>query len=159
MGKLASYHRSVLTYQNENGSFLVVTKTRKGKVKMSSTKHFKRRDFFGYIGISFAGYIIAFLLQACSVGPTDKNLKFGWVVGTVTDSLSSVPIDSAIIALADTLIAGDTTYTDTTGYYRAFAGSQGLYRSVFCRKTGYQSQKKIVDLTKETTRVDFKLSP
>jgi len=112
-----------------------------------------------HLRISLFCYIIVLLLQACSTEHTDQNLRLGWVEGQVTDSLSDNPIDSAIISLADTLIAGDTNYTDTTGSYLAFAGALGPNRSVFCRKAGYQPRKKMVDLLQDTTRIDFKMVP
>jgi len=127
---------------------------------MNPTKHQRRRSFFNqaHLRISFVFYITVFLFQACAP-KTDQNYRPAWVIGTVTDSLSSTPIDSAITNQGDTLTSTDSIFTDTVGSYFFFAGAQDLNRPIFCRKVGYQPQKKIVDLVKDTTRVDFKMVP
>ncbi len=112
------------------------------------------------LSLYFLVFCLCFLaFQSCSEKPTDRGFRSAFVTGSVTDSLSGSPIDSAIISLADTLFFRDSIYTDTSGFYLDFAGAQGLYRPVYCRKTGYQPQKKIVDLVRDTTKVDFNMSP
>lgn len=110
-------------------------------------------------GVVFILGMGIFFLPACSKGPTDQKLRPAWITGKVTDSLSGSPLDSAIINDADTLIARDSAFTDSFGNYIDFAGAQDLRRSVFCRKAGYQPQKKMVDLVRDTTHVDFKMVP
>ena len=128
---------------------------------MNPTQQYRRRSFFNrtHLRISFVCLITAFLFQACSNPCKDCKFRPAWVIGKVMDSLSSAPLDSAIISFDDTLIFRDSIYTDTTGSYLSFGGLQGGRRAIFCRKTGYQPQKKIVDLVKDTTKVDFKMVP
>ena len=82
------------------------------------------------------------------------------ISGTVTDSMSGLPIDSAIIHDSDT-ISSAAFYSDSLGKYTL--GGMG-YRNfrVFCRKTGYQTKVRTVRSSKDhlTFRgVDFRLVP
>lgn len=107
-----------------------------------------------------------FLILAIFVGSAlfhcDKGTKVeyvSWVQGTVVDSLTKAPIDSAWVDGNDTLLP-HWAYTDTLGYYVAFAGAPDRYRFLYCGKNGYTSKKKeYATFKNDTTTVNFELVP
>ena len=76
------------------------------------------------------------------------------VAGIVTDSVTLLPIDSAELAVGDSL-SPVQTYTDSLGIYRltTFAGKTRMW----VRKTGYYSRFKDINLNRNLTGVDFQL--
>lgn len=61
------------------------------------------------------------------------------ICGLVTDSITGLPIDSAMIVLNDTTRPLTATYTDTLGAY--ITGQFGWGRFVvYCLKEGYQTE-------------------
>jgi hypothetical protein len=82
----------------------------------------------------------------------------GFVEGTVTDSLTRLPIDSAWISGTSDTSYTPITYTDSSGHYK-IAEFPGRYRFIFCGKDGYVTKKSREYKThkNKTTRVDFEL--
>jgi len=84
----------------------------------------------------------------------------GYIAGMVTDSISNIPIVSAIVS-SDTIF--DTTtdgLTDTLGHYVMFVGFPGINRLAYCWKEGYLVESKPYSVaSNETTLVDFWLVP
>jgi hypothetical protein len=84
----------------------------------------------------------------------------GYVEGTVIDSVTRLPIDSAWISQT-----ADTTYeplrlTDSLGYY--FVGRfPGKHFVFYCGKRGFvtKTSKEFEIKKNQTTRVDFELVP
>jgi len=82
----------------------------------------------------------------------------GFVEGTVIDSLTRVPIDSAWISVTPDTTVESITYTDSLGHYR-FPGFADRHRFHYCGKTGYfTKQSREYEIKKnQTTRIDFEL--
>ena len=107
-------------------------------------------------------FFILTIFVASALLHCDKGTKVeyvSWVQGTVVDSLTKAPIDSAWVDGNDTLLP-HWSYTDTLGYYVAFAGAPGRYRFLYCGKSGYTIKKKeYATFRDDTTTVDFELVP
>jgi hypothetical protein len=82
-----------------------------------------------------------------------------FLAGTVADSLSLAPIESAWVSLGDSVYDPlQDELTDSLGYYVTFTGTPGIHRWVFCGKDGYISQsKEFSTAPAETTIVSFEL--
>ena len=102
--------------------------------------------------ILLASFCLALVLSCDKPGPTDGPAHS--VSGTVIDSITSAPIDSALIAVGDSNAI--ITFTDSTGYYQlaTFAGSFNLY----VLKPGYKTKSRDIDLRSNMTGIDFELA-
>jgi len=97
-----------------------------------------------------------------AMGCDDHEIIFeppgGYIGGTVTDSVSNIPIESAIVSSDTVLDTTTDTLTDTLGHYVMFAGFPGINRLAYCWKDGYLVQSKRYSVaSNETTLVDFRL--
>jgi hypothetical protein len=99
---------------------------------------------------------VCFCLIGCEKHDVSRE-HFGYVEGTVIDSLTRMPIDSAWIT-PDTSMT--PIYTDSSGHYRfvEFAGNR-LY--LYCGKNEYVTKESgVYEIKwKETTIIDFELVP
>jgi hypothetical protein len=79
------------------------------------------------------------------------------VKGTVIDSLTRVPIDSAWVDM-DTLALHEV-YTDSLGNYRMPVGYRGKY-FIYCGKNAYVTKKKEITFTGNgiTAEMNFELA-
>jgi hypothetical protein len=85
----------------------------------------------------------------------------GYIGGTVIDSLTSEPIQGALVG-PDSLFAEPSVMatTDSLGRYVSLAGFPGIHRWAYCVCEGYRTQAKEHSVvSNETTIVDFKLLP
>jgi len=84
---------------------------------------------------------------------------FGHVEGTVIDSLTRLPIDSAWISVDPDTSFGPITFTDSTGHYYIgqFPGNYVFY----CGKKWYltKASKEFEIKKNKTTQVNFELVP
>lgn len=64
----------------------------------------------------------------------------GFVEGTVIDSLTRLPIDSAWIRINPDTLNPPNTYTNSAGYY-FFVRITGMHRFHYCGKRGYITKK------------------
>ncbi len=103
--------------------------------------------------ILLASFCLALVLSCDKPGPTDGPAYS--VSGTVTDSITSAPIDSALIAIGDS--TATQAFTDTSGYYR-FATWPGKFTLFVC-KPGYNTKSQSIDLRSNLTGIDFQLVP
>lgn len=96
-------------------------------------------------------------LVGCEKGKVSYE-HFGRVEGTVIDSLTRLPIDSAWISVTPDTSVKPITYTDSSGHYR-FTDFSGKYRFHYCGKNGYVTKKsRVYEIKwKETTIIDFEL--
>lgn len=85
---------------------------------------------------------------------------FTTVSGTVIDSLSGEPIDSARITMVDTLTWAHPVLTDSLGHWEfEYQGAAGV--TFYCQKEGFQTRSAVVSPIKTNQRikgVDFLLS-
>ena len=77
------------------------------------------------------------------------------ISGIVTDSLTDLPVDSALVTRDDTTTTGVVFFTDTSGFYEVVAIG-GNY-TIIVRKAGYLSKSKQVLLNSNLTNVNFTL--
>lgn len=108
-------------------------------------------------------FLILTIFAGSALFYCDKGTKVeyvSWVQGTVVDSLTRAPIDSAWVDGNDTLLP-HWAYTDTMGYYVAFEGAPGRYRFLYCGKQGYITKKsqEYATFKNDTTTVNFELAP
>jgi hypothetical protein len=105
--------------------------------------------------------VVGMALPFCSACQDDKMVEphGAFLAGTVVDSLSLAPIESAWVSLGDSVYEPlQDELTDSLGYYVTFTGTPGLHRWVFCGKEGYITQsKEFSTAPAETTIVDFEL--
>lgn len=101
--------------------------------------------------------LLVLLLSACDkeVVIGHKTLSFS---GFVTDSITGMPVDSAIISLNDS-INGAIWFTDSSGYYIGvgFPGSQ--IQTFYVQKTSYDTQSRNIVLNRNLTNINFKMIP
>lgn len=93
----------------------------------------------------------------CRGKPEPRNL----IIGTVTDSLTGAPIDSAQVVIGDTLTSSRIYYSDAQGRYAAYPFTSGIVE-VYCRKASYHTRQRTVDLSPNQDiyrNVDFILRP
>lgn len=105
----------------------------------------------GVIAVGFA------VCLHCRHKPEPRNL----IIGTVTDSLTGAPIDSAQLVIGDTLTSAKIYYTDARGRYVAHPFTSGIVE-VYCRKAAYETRLRTVDLSTNLDvyrDVDFELRP
>ncbi len=76
--------------------------------------------------------------------------------GIVSDSITGLPIDSAIIASADSTYI--RSYTDSTGFYSVVRWGAGE-ESFAVIKTGYETKLKTIYLSGDMRDVDIQLVP
>ena len=72
-------------------------------------------------------------LQTTDTGPTTTFL------GTVVDSATMIPIDSARVVLSDTLEGYEAAFSDSTGRFELVGRGVGRF-DVFCQKQGYNTK-------------------
>jgi hypothetical protein len=84
--------------------------------------------------------MVSLAIEMTCEEPVDDVITI--ISGIVTDSVTGVPIESALIGLNDTTKPVVRTYTDTLGAYTLDPFGWGRF-DVYCLKTGY--------LTKWTT--------
>lgn len=77
------------------------------------------------------------------------------ISGIVTDSLTDLPVDSALVTRDDTTTTGVVFFTDTSGFYEVVAIG-GNY-TIIVRKSGYLSKSKQVLLNGNLMNVNFTL--
>jgi hypothetical protein len=105
--------------------------------------------------------LVAFLLSISVINcETDITDPFWTITGNVTDSLSTLPIDSAGVYIYYTIhdtIPVHLSYSDTAGKYVTgmWLNHSGL--KIFCRKTGYISKYVIIDLYRNVENLNFQL--
>ncbi|MDX9856454.1 MAG: carboxypeptidase-like regulatory domain-containing protein [candidate division Zixibacteria bacterium] len=79
------------------------------------------------------------------------------VRGTVTDSLTGVPLAGAEIFLRDTLMGELMYVTDSTGDYDV--GSFGVAQwTIYCRADGYRTKSRYVQGEGTIENVDFEMA-
>jgi len=79
------------------------------------------------------------------------------VFGTVTDSVSGLPIDSARVTFSDTNLTV-AFHSDSTGFYQ-FA-TFGVYNLlIFVQKSGYQTASRTITSGFDSVEVNFLLAP
>jgi hypothetical protein len=115
---------------------------------------FRRKKMRGIL--LFVVLVICVLWSACDNTKVDPPINV--VKGTVIDSLTRVPIDSAWID-NDTILP-HREYSDSLGYYYLPIGYKGK-KSVYCGKDGYTIKNKEVIFTENgiTAVIDFELVP
>ena len=89
---------------------------------------------------------------SCDDAGTDGDTA-GTYSGTVTDSVTGLPIDSAMISLRDT--SGVSVYTDSTGAFESVALGDNV--RIFARKDGYETRYKDVTLGENSQGLVFEL--
>jgi hypothetical protein len=112
---------------------------------------YKRFVLAGVIAVGFT------VCLHCGHSREPRNL----ITGTVTDSLTGAPIDSAQVVIGDTLISMKVFYTNPQGYYTAFLDTFGVVQ-IFCRKDTYRTKQRTMDLSSNLDvyrDVDFELQP
>lgn len=85
---------------------------------------------------------VVFTSNYCNSKREPRNL----IRGTVTDSATGTPIDSAQIVIIDTISLSRVFYADHLGNYQANPDTTGIVQ-VFCRKEEYITKMTTVDLT------------
>lgn len=75
--------------------------------------------------------------------------------GSVTDSISGVPLDSASISYSDPPPTIAPYYSDSTGHYRGAALAGRI--TIFVHKSGYVTQSRQLHLDRNLTGVNFRL--
>lgn len=83
------------------------------------------------------------------------------ITGTVTDSVTGMPIDSALVDLDDTSHAVVAVYTDMLGEYQIDLLASASH-VVYCRKNGYRTKWIVVPKPAGVPfvkDVDFQLTP
>jgi hypothetical protein len=103
----------------------------------------------------FIVVVICVLWSACDDTIVEPPINV--VKGTVTDSLTRVPIDSAWID-NDTILP-HRVYSDSLGYYYFPIGYKGK-KSVYCGKDGYITKNKEIIFSGNgmTATMDFELA-
>jgi hypothetical protein len=110
--------------------------------------------------IFLASLLLLLLGLSCGTKVTDGDgTLLVFVSGTVTDSVTQAPIDSAW--LDSDPYSPYSTYTDSSGgYLIAFTARPGSNKVLHCGKQGYISKKKEYKVTSpDTAIVNFQLSP
>jgi carboxypeptidase family protein/immune inhibitor InhA-like protein/flagellar hook capping protein FlgD len=80
--------------------------------------------------------------------------ELGAIVGTVTDAVSTDPIEGAIVTFS-----GTTQTTDAVGYYEFATAFPGTY-TLTCTADGYyDGEEESIVLSGETTTTDFAMDP
>jgi len=82
-----------------------------------------------------------------------------FLAGTVVDSLSSAPIESAWVSLLDSAYNPLVdVLSDSAGYYVTLIGVPGVRDSAFCGRQGYITQMRVFSVAPgDTAIVNFKL--
>lgn len=96
------------------------------------------------------------VLSGCSKVSTDSACC-GYIAGTVTDSLTGSPIDSAWVDV-DTILPPNA-YSNNDGKYVISAPSIPAEMFLFCGKIGYETKKSpsIITNPRDTVIVNFQL--
>lgn len=84
---------------------------------------------------------LVFAAVGCSTGPEPVYV----IKGTITDSVTGAPIDSAQIIVGDTTTSTKIFYSGPQGHYKAYPDTVGRVQ-VFCRKATYQTKVITVEL-------------
>ncbi len=102
------------------------------------------------------------LIATSLTGCKDRTIcggGFTTVEGTVIDSLSGEPIDSARITIFDTLTLADPILSDSLGHWDIwYEGAATI--TFYCQKDGYHTKSAVVSSTRENesfSGVDFLL--
>lgn len=99
---------------------------------------------------------LSFISNGCN-DETDSDL-LTTVRGTVTDSVTGLPLANAEIYLDDTTTIESWYITDSTGRYGV--ASFGYARwTVFCLVEGYQTKSRYVRSEHNVDGVDFEMAP
>lgn len=102
--------------------------------------------------------LIATSLIGCKDRISDGG-GFTTVSGTVIDSLSGEPFDSARITILDTLTLARPIFSDSLGHWHHwFPGTATI--TYYCQKDGYHTKSAVVSSTRENesfSGVDFLL--
>jgi len=115
------------------------------------------------IGILCGGCILIIgtylSLIGCEKGKVSHEV-IGYVEGTVIDSLTRLPIDSAWIRISPDTLNPPNTYTNSAGYY-FFVRVTGMHRFHYCGKSGYITKKteEYQIRIHKTTKVNIELVP
>jgi hypothetical protein len=113
---------------------------------------------FSYLSLS----ILLVFCTSCDLGQeTDKNMpKGGWVKGIVFDEDTTSGLDSASINYGHISLDSSNTqiYTDTSGRYSFYSGSNAGIYEVAASKEGYEEAKREIEVIREDTVIlDFYL--
>ncbi len=100
---------------------------------------------------------LVLLLNACDKGAIIGHKTYSFS-GFVTDSITGLPIDSAIIALNDS-INGAFWFTDSTGYYIGVSIRGSRIQTFYVQKTGYDTQQQDIVLNRNLTNINLKMIP
>jgi len=109
----------------------------------------------------FVLFLIFTVLLGCGKDKVVDGHAMYFFRGTVLDSLTKFPIDSAWIDAGDTL-QPHLSYTDSSGWYIMKAVAYPNHPIfIFCGKEGYITKKEpaLVHSYKDTTIVNFELVP
>ena len=88
----------------------------------------------------------------------DDSEKAFDVSGRVTDSVTTFPIDSALVSWGDTLEPERNVYTDSNGSY-ILGVPQGTH-IIYARKVGYKTKgREIKIINSDVHNFDFELLP
>ena len=109
------------------------------------------------IAVTFAFCLILLAAGCVEDRPTDGYVP--QVSGTVTDSLTGLPIDGAAVRWPDTTgTLPDPRLTDSAGRYRI--PLYGMSTTVYVQKVGYYTKwKEVVNVMADVGNCDFQLVP
>jgi hypothetical protein len=96
---------------------------------------------------------IIFLLSACERSEPTDGVRGGYVNGTVIETGTTLPIDSAEIRWSPTVIdsTSRTTYTDSMGYYIFYSGFNVGTFEISASKQGFETTVNNVNVVREDT--------
>jgi hypothetical protein len=101
--------------------------------------------------------VVLLSLIACDEEPFEHSENWPVISGLITDSITSVPIDSAIIMVEDIGVGNiGPWYSDSTGHY--IIVKVGTDLRLIISKEGYLTQTRYLgNVESDIENVDFKL--
>ncbi|MDX9858344.1 MAG: carboxypeptidase-like regulatory domain-containing protein [candidate division Zixibacteria bacterium] len=99
------------------------------------------------------------IVVALDCGCQEQNRDYSTTVrGTVTDSISGLPLTGAEIYLNDTTPDEPWYVTDSTGAYSVWSWGVAEW-TVYCLVEGYQTKSRYVRSEHNVEGVDFEMAP
>jgi len=93
------------------------------------------------IGLLLLIFLVALACNSCRTGPEPLYL----IRGTVTDSVTGAPIDSAQVTVGDTISPVVVFHSNQHGEYAAYPDTFGVVH-LYCRKEAYLTRMIDVEL-------------
>lgn len=113
---------------------------------------------YGIIIVFLTALLVAItIISSCDKGAIIGHKTYSFS-GFVTDSITGMPVDSAIIALNDS-INGAFWFTDSSGYYIGVSIRGSRIQTFYVQKTGYDTQQQDIVLNRNLTNINFKMIP